>query len=297
MKALVIGAPGLVGKALVRSLQARGADVLGTYRSRPHDGMVALDVTDPVAVRAVIQRYRPTVVFLTAALTAVDYCEDHREEAWRINVDGPAAVAGESGRVGAKLLFYSTEYVFDGVAGPYSEDDPPHPLGAYAQSKAAGEEAIRAALDDHLILRTTVVFGWDPTSLNFAMQVWKRLSAGETMRVPSDQWSTPTLAEFLADASVRLVERETRGVVNVVGRDRVPRTEFAVRLARRLGLDPALIEPVTTAELNQVAPRPLNAGLRTDRVAELLGELPMGLDEAIENFVGRKGGQEPPTAR
>lgn len=291
MKALVIGAPGLVGKALVRSLQARGAEVLGTYRSRPSDGMVGLDVTDSDAVRSVIQRYRPTVVFLTAALTAVDYCEDHRDEAWRTNVQGPAAVAREAGRVGARLVLYSTEYVFDGVAGPYSEDDPQHPLGEYAQSKAAGEEAIRAALADHLILRTTVVFGWDPTSLNFAMQVWKRLSAREAMRVPSDQWSNPTLADFLADASVRLVEREVRGVVNVVGRDRVPRTEFAVRLARRLGLDPTLIEPVTTAALNQVAPRPLNAGLRTERLAELLGEPPIGLDKAIDRFVRRKRGR------
>lgn len=288
MKALVIGAPGLVGRALVRSLQTRGAEALGTYRSRPLDGMVPLDVTDAGGVRSIIQAHRPTVVFLTAALTAVDYCEGHRDEAWRINVDGPAVVAKEARSVGAKLVFYSTEYVFDGVAGPYGEDDPPNPLGAYAQSKAAGEEAIRAALDDHLIVRTTVVFGWEPTSLNFAMQVWKRLSAGETMRVPSDQWSNPTLADFLAEASVRLAGRDVRGVVNVVGGDRVPRTEFAVRLARRLGLDPTLIEPVTTAELNQVAPRPLNAGLRTERLAALLGRPPMGLDEAIERFVLRK---------
>ena len=163
MRALVIGAPGLVGKALVHSLDARGADVLGTYRSRPADGMVALDVADASEVQSVVQSYQPTVVFLTAALTAVDYCEDHREEAWRVNVHGPATVARESAQVGAKLVFYSTEYVFDGLDGPYGEKDPLHPLGAYAQSKAAGEKAIQTALDDALILRTTVVFGWDPT--------------------------------------------------------------------------------------------------------------------------------------
>ena len=120
------------------------------------------------------------------------------------------------------------------------------------------------------------------------MQVWKRLSAGESMRVPSDQWSNPTLADFLADASVRLVEQDVRGVVNVVGRDRVPRTEFGARLARRLGLDPTLIEPITTAQLEQRAPRPLNAGLRTDRLTELLGAPPIDLDEAMNQFVRRK---------
>jgi dTDP-4-dehydrorhamnose reductase len=198
-------------------------------------------------------------------------------------------VAQAAADVGASLVHYSTEYVFDGAAGPYSEDDPVCPQGVYARSKLEGELAVREALPDALILRTTVVFNWDPDSRNFAMQVWERLSKGERMRVPSDQLGNPTLAEFLAEASMELIERGVRGeIVNVVGRDRVPRTEFAVRLAERLDLDSSLIDPVTTADLQQVAPRPLDAGLRTEKLAALLGRPAPTLDESLDRFLAQR---------
>jgi dTDP-4-dehydrorhamnose reductase len=289
VRALVIGAPGQVGKALTHALQARGHETLGTYRTRPLPGMRKLDVSSDEEVRTVIAETRPELVFLTAALTAVDYCEDHPDEAYCSNVEGPRSVARAAANVGATLIHFSTEYVFDGTAGPYAETDPISPQGVYAQSKAEGEQAVREALDRHLILRTTVVFNWDADSRNFAMQVWERLSKGERMRVPSDQVGNPTLAEFLAEASVELVERGIRGeTVNVVGRDRVPRTEFAIGLADRLGLDASLIDPVTTAELQQVAPRPLDAGLRTDKLASLLGRPAPTLDESIARFLSQK---------
>jgi dTDP-4-dehydrorhamnose reductase len=289
VKALVIGAPGQVGGALMRALQERGHQAIGTYHSRPVAGMSQLDLADAPAVERLVQAERPAVIFLTGALTAVDYCEDHPDEAHRINVEGPRGVARAARAAGATLVHYSTEYVFDGTSGPYGEDDPITPLGIYARSKADGEQSVRDELPDHLILRTTVVFSWDPESKNFAMQVWQRLSRGEAMRVPIDQIGNPTYAPFLAEASVELVERGVRGeTVNVVGRDRVPRTEFAVRLARHLDLDPELIQPITTAELNQRAPRPLDAGLKTDKLAALLDRPALSLDDALDRFVQRK---------
>ena len=289
MKALVIGAPGQVGGALMRALEQRGHPAHGTYHTRPVAGMAQLDVADATAVSELLTTERPDVVFLTGALTAVDYCEDHPDEAHRTNVEGPRSAARAARAVGATLVHYSTEYVFDGQHGPYGEDDPISPMGVYAHSKAEGEQAVRDELADHLILRTTVVFNWDLDSKNFAMQVWQRLSNGEAMRVPSDQIGNPTLADFLAEASVELVEKGVRGeTVNVVGRDRVPRTEFAVRLARRLGLDPALIQPITTPELHQRAPRPLNAGLKTEKLAALLGRPALSLDAALDHFARRK---------
>lgn len=101
-----------------------------------------------------------------------------------------------------------------------------------------------------------MVFDWDWGSKNFAMQLWDRLRAGESMRVPEDQVGNLTLARFLASASVRLAERNASGIVNVVGADRVPRSEFAIRLAQGLGLDSGLVEPVSTESLSQIAPAP-----------------------------------------
>ena len=285
LKALVIGGTGLVGGALLRACAETGGEALGTFRSRPTAGMHPLDMTDPEAVRRLVRDYRPTAIFLTAALTAVDYCESHEEEALRINVGGASAAALAATDVDAKLVFYSTEYVFDGTAGPYSETDPISPQGVYARSKADAERAVRALVENHLILRTTVVFDWDRGSKNFGMQVWERLSAGDRMRVPDDQVGNPTLARHLSDVSLRLTQMDVRGTVNVVGGDRVPRSEFGVRLAGGLGLDPTLIEPISTAELHQIAPRPLAAGLTTEKLASLLGEPPMPLDDEIARFV------------
>jgi dTDP-4-dehydrorhamnose reductase len=287
MKALVIGAPGQVGRALMRLLPSSGLEAVGTYHSRPVPGMLRLDVTDHAAVRSVVLAQRPALIFLSGALTAVDYCESHIDEAWAINVHGPTAVAQAAAEVGAKLVFYSTEYVFDGTAGPYGEDDPISPQGVYARSKAEAEQAILKETDDCLIARTTVVFGWDPTSKNFAMQVWERLSAGQRVQAPADQISNPTLADFLAIASIVLAQEDVRGIVNVVGRDRVVRSEFARKLAQALGFSPDLVDPIATADLHQPAPRPLDAGMRTDKLEALLGRPAMSLDEAIDVFVYR----------
>jgi dTDP-4-dehydrorhamnose reductase len=247
-------------------------------------------------VEAAIERHQPEPIYLAAALTGVDYCEDHQDEAWRINVEGTRNVAEAAARVGSKLIFYSTEYVFDGAAGPYAEDDPVSPLGVYAQSKAAGEETIRDAADDYLIVRTTVVFGWDRASRNFAMQLWEHLSVGDRMRVPYDQIGNPTLVDFLAETSLALVRIGVRGeTINVVGGERVARSDFAVRLADRLRLDSSLIDPVSTASLNQRAARPLDAGLRTDKLASILGTPAIGLDVALDRFVTAKEADQVPT--
>ena len=293
LKALVIGGTGLVGGALLRALERRGDEGLGTYNNRLAAGMHPLDITDRNAVISLVRDFEPTAIFVAAALTAVDYCETHEDEARRINLGGPAAAADAAAEVGAKLVYYSTEYVFDGTAGPYSEDDLVSPQGIYARSKLDAETAVQILSPDVLILRTTVVFDWDPGSKNFAMQVWERLGAGETMRVPDDQIGNPTLARYLADASLKLVDRDIQGVLNVVGQDRVPRSEFGVRLAERLGLDAALIEPVSTASLHQIAARPLDAGLRTEKVTDLLGESPLTLDEAVERFAESARGENP----
>ena len=296
MKALVIGGSGLVGGALLRALTAAGHSPVATYRARPGPNLIQLDVVDSRAVRSVVDEVHPDVVFLTAALTAVDYCEEHEAEARSINVGGAGAAAEAARAVGARLVYYSTEYVFDGAKtdGPYGEDDPVSPVGVYARSKADGEQAVRDATDDHLIVRTTVVFGWDRASKNFAMQVWDRLSGGEHMRVPSDQIGNPTLADFLAETSVELIARGVAGEsVNVVGRDRVARTALGKRLARRLGLDESLIEPVTTPDLHQRAPRPLNAGLKTEKLAAMLGRPAISLDGALDRFLARKAIEAP----
>jgi len=281
--ALVIGASGLVGPRLLRTLERRGHQVIGTYASHPRRNLRLLDICDPVQVRDCIAEIRPKTIYLAAALTHVDYCEEHPEEAMQRNVEGPKHVAREAARLGAKLVFYSTEYVFDGKNGPYDEEAPTAPLSVYGRTKLDAEQAIRATCSDCLIVRTTVVYGWDRESINFAMQIYKRVQSGAEMSIASDQFGNPTLAEYLAETTVSLVDRGVSGIVNVVGKDLVARSEFARALVEIYGGDVNRVISVSTASLNQKAVRPLRGGLRTEKL-ENLGIAAMRLQESLQTL-------------
>jgi dTDP-4-dehydrorhamnose reductase len=265
MRALVIGASGQVGAALVACLRERGHGVTGTHAHVPQSWTIPLDITDHDATARLIAQSHPEWVFLPAGLTHVDYCEDHRDEAFRINCDAPAAAARAAASRGAGVVFYSSEYVFDGEAGPYGEDDPVHPVSVYGGSKLAGEHAVAAANPRTVVVRTTVIYGPEPQGKNFVYQLLKRGRAGEPMRAPADQRSSPTYNVDLAMASVELAERALTGVFNIAGPVVLDRFAFARLACEVFGLDGRRLEPITTAELGQRARRPLNAGLTIDR--------------------------------
>jgi len=284
MKASVIGASGLVGQALMRVLKNSGYEAIGTCRTRRLDGLVYLDLNDPQGVKDFLCFVRPKIIFLTAAMTNVDWCEDRPAETFRLNTEAPERIGEVAQQQGAKLVFYSTDYIFDGLNGPYSEEAGKSPVSIYGRAKAEAEDAIEKVLEDFLIIRTTVVYGWDPTSRNFAMQVYQKLQVGMPMEAAEDQWGNPTLVDYLAEASVRLVQQETRGIVNVVGKDLLSRSQFAKVLARVFGLDPELIKPVPTGYLGQRAQRPLRGGLRVEKLSRLLGTEAMPLEEALKRL-------------
>lgn len=285
MKALVIGGSGLVGAALVRALERAGLEVVPTRFTQTRDSWLPLDVRDREAVRACVDGVRPDVIFLAVNNPGgVDACEDRPNEADALHVEGTFHVAAEAAARHSVLVYYSSDYVFDGTAGPYSEDDAPHPLSVYGRAKQKAERVVQENTSAHLILRTTAIFGWDRTSRNLAMRLWERLQTRKTMNVAADQWCNPTLADYLAEASVRLVQVGARGVFNVVGKDRMPRAQMAQALARAMGLDPQLVVPVSTIELEQRAPRPLQGGLRTDKLRQVLGTDPLDLPESLKRF-------------
>ena len=261
MRALVIGASGQVGAALLEALARRGHEAAGTYGRRPVPGLAPLDLADTAAVERAIAAARPDWVFCAGALTAVDYCEEHPAEAFAINRDSARAAARASQRAGAGLVYFSSEYIFDGTRGPYAEDDPANPLSQYGRSKWEGERAVLAEAGRVLVIRTTVVYGPDRQEKNFVYQVLRACRGGQVMRIPSDQVSSPTYNVDLAAATVELCERDLRGVYHVAGDGVLDRFAFARLACRVFGLDDSRLTPVTTAALDQKAPRPLRGGL------------------------------------
>jgi dTDP-4-dehydrorhamnose reductase len=291
---LVVGAAGQVGGALLEALAAAGRAAVGTVSRVAREGCDVFDLgaagDDPSLARALVARRRPAAVCIAAGMTHVDGCEDAPALALRVNRDGPGALAEAARGLGARTVYYSTEYVFDGVDGPYAEDDAPRAVSAYGESKLAGERAVLAADPDALVLRTTVVYGPEQQGKNFCYQLAQRLGAGERMRVPGDQVSTPTYNRDLAAATLALLARGARGVFHVAGPDCVDRATFARRVAAAAGLDASRVDAVETAALGQRARRPLRAGLRTDKL-RALGVPMRGVEAAVADWRAHPAGK------
>ncbi|MCK4497212.1 MAG: dTDP-4-dehydrorhamnose reductase, partial [Candidatus Aenigmarchaeota archaeon] len=266
-KILVTGGAGLLGSKLIK-LGSKDFEIIACYnRNKPGFGNIQkMDVIDRERVLEVVEKEKPDTIVHTAALTNVDYCEDHGEDAWKINVEGTRNIIEAAKRVNTKIVYVSTEYVFDGEHGPYSEDDETSPLGIYAKTKLKGEEAVKDSGLDYMIIRTTVLYGIDKYKHNFVTWVIENLRNNEEIRVVTDQYGSPSFADGVARIIIELIKNRKRGIYNVVGSDMVNRYEFALKIARVFNLNPKLIKPVTTEELKQKSPRPKNAGLKTDKI-------------------------------
>jgi dTDP-4-dehydrorhamnose reductase len=265
VRALVIGASGQVGGAIVSRLAEHGHHVVGTHHGHPQPGTLALDLTNAPAAERCIAETGPDWVICPAGLTAVDYCESHRDEAMASNRDAPAAVARVAAKRGAGFVYFSTEYVFDGESGPYAEDDPVNPQSVYALSKLEGERRVVEENPRTVVIRTTVVYGPERQGKNTVYQMLHRARAGEPIRLPNDQRTSPTYNVDLAAAAVELIERDFHGMLHVAGPVVLDRYAFGLEVCAAFGLDAGLVEGVTTESLRQPARRPLRAGLVIDR--------------------------------
>jgi dTDP-4-dehydrorhamnose reductase len=287
---LVLGGSGLVGGAFHRALSARGHAVRGTFHTRPAAGLEPLDLAGDTA--AFLEGARPSLVILASALTHVDYCETHPEETHARNVEALEPIAAWCARRDVPLVFFSTDYVFDGEAGPYAEDAPPRPINVYGRSKLEGERRV-GTLARHAVLRITNVFDVGHDTKNFLHRCVEHLRDRRPLVVPDDQWATPTSATWLATQTLDLIARgslcgaQGPRLLNVACDDLVSRLEFARRVARRLGADEALIEGRPTEALAQAAPRPRRGGLRNDLLKRLLGVRTLTLDDALDEVLPR----------
>ena len=289
MRVAVTGANGLLGGAAVGLLAGRHEVLaLGRGRCRLPPGAFTwadADLGDGRSVKAALLEFRADAVLHAGAMTDVDGCEREPEAAWRVNVGGTEQVARACRELSARLVAVSTDYVFDGTAGPYREDDLPNPRGAYARSKRCGEEAALLLAPDCAVARVAVVYSGRPGAKStFATQVVEKLSRGEPVKAFSDQIVSPTLAENGAAMVLELLlEHDLRGVLHTSGATSLDRVDFARRVARRFGLSGTIV-PVLTADVKLPAPRPLRCGLVVERAATLLRNQPLAVDAALERF-------------
>jgi dTDP-4-dehydrorhamnose reductase len=288
---VIVGAGGVLGTKLVEQSLALGdapyervvayAHRLPAPERRVGGDQVtwaALDIGEAAAVATALAAARPAAVINAAAMTNVDACEDRPDEALAANGAGPGHLAAACVWLGAPLLHVSTDYVFpgtDAAPGPYVEGAAVGPVNHYGRTKLEGERAVEAVCAGRvpwLVARTALVYGHIPGGRgNFVSWLAGELRAGRRVRVVDDQWNTPTLADDLAAALLRLLARGAEGIIHVAGPDLLTRDAWARQIAAYYGLDAGLIDVTSSAALAQRAQRPLRSGLRTERAAELDG--------------------------
>lgn len=266
MKMIVTGAGGQLGSEICR---LSTHETYGTYLgNRPHAGLakpVRMDITDADSVDKVFASVRPSCVVHCAAMTSVDSCETDKDMAWKVNVGGTENIARACSKSGASLVYISTDYVFDGKKGNYSETDVPNPLNHYARTKLAGE-MLAEMLERHMILRSSVMFS--SGSGNFVSWVRDSLSKGQA-EIVTDQVNSPTLATEMAEAVLKLVDMDTSGVYHTAGDDRISRYDFAKLIAKVFKLDASRIVAARTADIGQKAVRPADSSLKIAKVKKL----------------------------
>ena len=290
MRVLIVGASGFIGSYLMKRFSG-SHEVLGTCLSKPWKGLVRMDMCDEASVAAAFASFRPEVVINAAAVPNVDFCEQNREAAYRVNVLGVKNLARAAQQANSKIIFFSTDYLFDGTDGPYGENAAPHPINHYGEQKLEAEKII-SSVDNHIICRTTVVYGWEQASKNFADKFIKSLRAGQPFKVPVDQYGNPTYIENLTEAVLEMVGKDKQGVYNLAGSEYCRRYDFALRIADVFNLDKQLVISVTTDELKQPAKRPLKAGFRLDKFRSEMSTKLLNIDEGLLLMKKAEGKQE-----
>jgi dTDP-4-dehydrorhamnose reductase len=283
-KAVVFGAAGQLGIELVRELKARGYAVMAWHR-------VQVDITDLAAVENALTHYDAEVVFNAAAYNQVDVAEKEPQAAFLVNALAVRNLALACRQIDARLVHYSTDYVFDGTARhPYAEDDLTHPLGAYAVSKLAGELYAQAYLDRALVVRTSGVFG--PGGLttargNFVELMLRLAGSPNPIRVVEDHVASPTFAPLLASRTIDLVERKQAGVFHIGGGAPISWFQFARMIFEVAGLEPMLLA-TNEREYRTPARRPKYSALSNAKT-ERIGLEPMPpLRQALESYFAER---------
>lgn len=293
MRILITGSNGLLGQKLVKLLTAI-SDVEFLATSQGANRMTSLefnykslDITNEANVINVIQDFEPDVVINTAAMTNVDACENEQDNCWKVNVDAVAYLLKACQKVKAKLIHLSTDFVFDGADGPYTEEDQPNPLSFYGKSKFASEQLlINSSYKNWAIARTIIVYGIGENMSRSNIVLWAKgaLEQGKPLTIVDDQFRSPTWADDLAMGCWLIAKKDATGVFHLSGKDFMSILDLVRRVAVFFNLDAAKVTPIKSADLNQIAKRPPVTGFILDKAKKELGYAPLSFEEGLEQL-------------
>ena len=285
LRLLIFGGRGFVGGIVARTARQRGWGVcIADTCAGPEVPAQQVDITDALAVERAIETVRPAAVVNVAAIADIDRAERDQVLAYRVNVDGARHIAERCARRGLRYVFFSSDAVFSGEAGPYGEDDPPAPLNYYGQTKAQAEQAVLQACPAAAVIRISLVLGYPVAGGNaFFTHLEEKLKRGAPLAFPTAEIRTPVDVATLAECVLELCQNDYAGVLHIGATGSLSRYALAQELARRMGFDPALVRPQPPgAAAPGRAPRHRNGILRVGRARQVLRTPFPGLDETID---------------
>ncbi len=289
-KLIITGVNGLLGQKLLEQADSK-YEILGidlheeSFNKRIKFQYRQLDLTIRRSVKEVISNFQPDYLINTAAMTDVDGCEIEKEKCWKVNVEVVDNLIYAARKTGTKIIQLSSDYIFDGKNGPYSENSVPKPLGFYGKSKLASENLLLASELDCAIVRTMILYGHGiKVRFNFVSWLIGKLKQGEKVTIVTDQFGNPTLADDLAKAILKIIERNKWDLYHISGSELIDRYHFALKIADIFKLDKNLIISITTSELNQPAIRPLKSGFIIDKAKAELGIEMSNVEEGLKIY-------------
>lgn len=291
LRILLTGSNGLLGQKIVyAALKRNDIQLLATSKgeNRLHAKAgyqyASMDITNADEVTAIVENFKPHCIINTAAMTNVDACEKDQENCWKMNVEAVRTMTELCELHNIHLIHLSTDFVFDGEKGYYSEEDVPNPLSHYARSKYESEKVVQQARIDSAIIRTIIIYGVVDDKQRSNVVIWtiNSLRQQKDINVISDQMRSPTLAEDLADACVQAALKRATGIYHVSGSETMSILEMVNRTADFFQLDKKYIHPITTDQLKQPAKRPLLTGFNIDKAKRELNFQPHTLLQGLE---------------
>jgi len=285
MRILITGAFGQLGHALQSVLSRKSNYELictGRKIKKGQEG-IPLDIRNQVALKEIINTTAPDILINLAAMTNVDACELNPKLAGEINVAGLQHICDS---FKGKIIHLSTDYVFDGTSGPYKEDDPLNPISIYGKTKLASEHILLEKDIKNLVIRGNVLYDYSPhTSASFLNWVVSSLKNNQEIKVVEDQFNNPTWTRSMSDIIELSIENDLEGIIHWGDSVHISRYEFAKLIAKKFSLNDSLIKPVLTSELNQPARRPLQSGLSTEKLVNMLDIIPPSIDDCLDEII------------
>ncbi len=291
MKILITGSNGLLGQKLVDYCLRNSIVFLATskgenrYSKCPDDSYMKMDITSREEVVKVMRDFTPTHVIHTAAMTNVDQCEKEPDNCQEVNVNAVGILVEACNSINAHFQLLSTDFIFDGEKGNYSEDDEPNPLSVYAKSKVDAEEIVKTnSTTSWSIVRTIIVYGKGENLSRSNIVLWAKgaLETGDPLSIVDDQFRAPTYADDLAAGCMGIIENNEKGVFHISGPETMSIFDLVIRIAKHFNLNTDNISRVSSSTLNQAAKRPPKTGFDLSKAYEKIDYKPHSLEETLD---------------